>query len=115
MGDKAYSQPIRNLKKYVPLDSLDALDKAEREWNPYMGTFVIIDEHKHVVGRLLCRDERSEKNEPTKAFSASDVGNVSNAAVGRMRCSCCYTHTHPTNGDTYTRPTNGDTYTRPTN
>jgi hypothetical protein len=30
MGDKAYLQPIRYLKKYVPLDSLDALDKAER-------------------------------------------------------------------------------------
>ena len=49
MGDKAYSQPIRYLKKYVPLDSLDALDKAEREWNPYIGTFVVIHDHKHVV------------------------------------------------------------------
>jgi len=45
---------------------------------------------------------KGEKNEPTKAFSASNVGNLDNASVGRMRCSCCYTHTLPTNGYTHT-------------
>ena len=33
----------------------------------------------------ICRDERSEKNEPTKDFSASDMGNLDNVSVDRMR------------------------------
>ena len=34
----------------------------------------------------LCLSERSKKNERTKAFSASDLGNLNNTPVGRMRC-----------------------------
>jgi hypothetical protein len=58
-------------------------------------------------------DERSEKNELAKAFSASNVGNLDYAAVGRMQCSC--SHTHPSPAASHPNPTDSHAHTSPAN